>query len=171
MSSSFLCFFLFLRTDLRQFPLHGLRIKRIPCSSTTKLQGTKNLRGTTLLPMSRLRDPALIRLTSATRPSLHTVPKDASTAPFSESFRTGFCRTAPVGISKVYLNLRKLSAGGLLSLPENKPLLYTINAFNCPYSSYFLNKCQELFFFIRFSNTEPMTSTNINAVTPQAIFP
>jgi len=43
--------------------------------------------------------------------------------------RIGFTRAAPVGISRIYLNLRKLAAGDSLSLAENKPLLNTFIAF------------------------------------------
>lgn len=43
--------------------------------------------------------------------------------------RLYFGETAPVGNSNHYLNLRRLTAGGLLSLKENNVLLDTFFAF------------------------------------------
>lgn len=86
----------------------------------SSMQGTNLLRGTTHIP-ENLRTLYMLNAHSRSKLQAHYYT---------------FIRTAPVGNSSIHLNLRKLTAGDLLSLQENDALLCTFKAFDYSFVSY-----------------------------------
>lgn len=107
------------------------------------MQGTKLLRGTTLIPKKHpFLQGSHLRVTGATRLEILKIHQQAKTVCIP---CTSFLQAAPVGNSTFRLNLRKLAAGGFLSLIENEMLLYTFIAFiTVLYFIQFSKKCQAL---------------------------